>query len=338
MDDERERVDELCEGVGAGRSEILSPTGRFRLVVQLYNTGQPAWSYSRGTVFEVSSGELVCDIRRNYPSFHHTFFNRGGSEWLIAGRSYMSQTIVCLDGRDEFSAPGDQYDESAFCWVACYPSPDGNILAVEGCHWACPWENRFFDFSDPSSGWPELAITGACDFVSATDGTEPFWIDDRTVECSESRRVGGPKAPLSVVAKTTLERRGDEMVAVEVWVAADEQKRRAALAAERAVFDAWRTEFCETDPLFLFAIGEAAQVGLPATSPAFGEPEGKKRVTFWFRRQAPKASADLIWIVGEGPIEVQLYNERGDRDLRPSFALDRDGMAAAIAAIAKAFV
>ena len=36
--------------------------------------------------------------------------------------------------------------------VAAYLSPDGHTLAVDGCHWACPYEYRFFDFTDPARG------------------------------------------------------------------------------------------------------------------------------------------------------------------------------------------
>jgi hypothetical protein len=63
--------------------------------------------------------------------------------------------------------------------VAVYPSPDGLVLAVDGCYWACPYEIVFFDFANPASlplpeidrceevtdpviGWVDLVLGGTC--------------------------------------------------------------------------------------------------------------------------------------------------------------------------------
>src|SRR5688572_2835336 len=119
---------------------VMSPSGRFRLTIRTYRTAPGRWNYSRGTVTRVADGGTVCDIQRNYGVFHHSFVTKDGHEYLITGRSYMSQTIVDLDGGRELEPTGD----GAFCWARCYLSPDGNTLAVDGCVWACPYEFQFF--------------------------------------------------------------------------------------------------------------------------------------------------------------------------------------------------
>lgn len=137
---------------------IMSPSGRFRLEVAGYSTKHGCWDHTRGIVYRVGDGAEVCDIKRNYSTFHHSFVTKNGQEWLITGRSYMGQTIVNLDTGVEYndSKYPDKYEGWGFCWADAQLSEDGNTLTVEGCHWACPYEFVTFDFTDPSKGWPEL--------------------------------------------------------------------------------------------------------------------------------------------------------------------------------------
>ncbi len=39
--------------------------------------------------------------------------------------------------------------EETFIWTEAYYCKDNNIIAVEGCYWACPFSTEFFDFSNP---------------------------------------------------------------------------------------------------------------------------------------------------------------------------------------------
>jgi hypothetical protein len=81
---------------------------------------------------------------------------KNDQEWLITGRSYMGQTIVNLDTAQEYNDPKhpDKYEGHEFCWADAQLSLDGNVLIVEGCHWAAPYEKVEYDFTDPSKGWP----------------------------------------------------------------------------------------------------------------------------------------------------------------------------------------
>lgn len=89
--------------------EIRSTSGRYRLVIRSYRTRPGCWNYTRGTVVRLSDGAEVCDIKRNYSVFHHSFIEKDGREFLITGRSYMSQTIVDLDRGIEYEPSGDHY-------------------------------------------------------------------------------------------------------------------------------------------------------------------------------------------------------------------------------------
>lgn len=143
--------------VADATEELFSPSGRFRLLIRYYDQGKGYWRFSRGTVYRVSDGVEMADVKRNYSRFHHSFVNKNGHEYLISGRSYLSQVIVNLDTGIEFdnSGQGDGYN---FCWAKHWLSADGNTLVVNGCFWAGPYEFKFFDFTDPAQGWPELEL------------------------------------------------------------------------------------------------------------------------------------------------------------------------------------
>lgn len=128
--------------------EHFSSTKKYKLVVTVYSTKQDCWNYTRGEVYRVSTNKLIADIGRNYSVFMYSFQIKDNQEYLITGRSYMGQTIVNLDAEWEVST-SKPYQGAEFCWVAHYLSLDGLTLAVAGCHWACPYEIKFFDFSNP---------------------------------------------------------------------------------------------------------------------------------------------------------------------------------------------
>lgn len=319
-------VDENLEGEP---KDVISPSGRFRLTIRTYRTAPGRWNYTRGTVTRVADGAVVCDIQRNLQAFHHSFITKDSREYLIAGRSYMSQTVVDLDRGQELEPSGDHYDGGAFCWARCYLSPDGNTLAVEGCIWACPYELRFFDFSDPARGWPALPITGVERIEDPSDTRAPQWIDASTFECFQCDEKGEPQE------RTRVERRGAEMVVVEHWVSETEQKRRDDAAHADAEQAAWWKSFRSSDPLYLRLVELVKSQRLPCENLEW-QPGGHK-LALWFRPIEPRASADLVWDIDQRTLRVQLYTVGGHRDRAVSFEPTLDGIEAAVALIAQTF-
>ncbi|WP_438020347.1 hypothetical protein WMF18_15295 [Sorangium sp. So ce315] len=67
--------------------------------------------------------------------------------------------MIELDtGRRRDHLPAEAAEGVGFCRTDMRFEPSAAMLVVEGCIWACPYEFRFFDFSDPMSGWPEKPI------------------------------------------------------------------------------------------------------------------------------------------------------------------------------------
>jgi len=263
----RETEKFICpENQKSKTEEKLSPSGRYRLLIRWYATKEGCWNYSRGTVYRVSDDEMVCDIVRNYSIFHHSFVTKDDHEYLITGRSYMSQTIVDLDAGIEHEPQEYHYDGLGFCWARAFLSPDGQTLLVDGCHWAAPYEFRFYDFRDPSKGWPEIPVitsveeyekhkdhlSEATQTALYADEKDPTFNEDGTITVYESASIFKPTGQREddismeqlneigetyddesnwdreVDLKLTLERRGDVLVVLDTWKSdyRQEQDRR----------------------------------------------------------------------------------------------------------------
>lgn len=374
MTNERESTDEFfTDDHMLDRPPMIypSPSGRFRLEVRTYRTKPNCWCYSRGTVIRVADGAVVADVRRNYSNFHHSFVTKDGREHLIAGRSYMGQTIVDLERGHEWSDPKhpDGYDGMEFCWAASMLSPDGRTLLVDGCHWACPYEYRFYDLTDPAQGWPALPIRDAAGheapWLPAEDRRPPELRDDGTIVCFETARRFTPlgrveddigkdlratvdealwKDPASweivVDRRVTLAREPDHMRIVDDWRSDDRLRRDRAQAeadaAEEAMHEAWMRR-CTALPLVRAALtAHYLEHSLWITTPV-GENAGKPgSFTLHVTTDRSGVTARVSLHVDEGPLEVSLARTGADGAyVQEHHALprDEDGARQAAAAI-----
>jgi hypothetical protein len=157
--------------------EYVSPSGRYRLVVESYATSQGCWDFTRGLVFDdeltgkpipqevMTKREPVADVKRNYSSFWHAFVTHpNGREYLLCGEDYQGYSCIDLaadwpENRVDY-LPETAQKGAGFCWADCTPDTDTSPpkLIVEGCYWACPYEKVMYDFSNPMQlPYPELS-------------------------------------------------------------------------------------------------------------------------------------------------------------------------------------
>lgn len=182
------------ENLVAGSSKVaVSSSGHYELEVLSYATRPTCWDYSRGIVRRLSDGKIIADIKRNYCHFWYTWVKHAnGNEYFLCGEDYQGYSVVNLTEETcSTYFPDKGYKGAGFCWTAVYPSPDGLILAVDGCYWACPYEIVFFDFADPAKlPFPE---------IERFDGiTDPVigWVDNDTFAYTVSydvRKTDGVK-------------------------------------------------------------------------------------------------------------------------------------------------
>jgi len=140
---------------GEPREAELSPSDKYKLVVTPYNQGKGYWSYSQGDVYVQGSDKPLFSVKRNYSHFPFAWIENhpDGHDYMICGEDYQGHTVLQLDtGKRRDYFPRSGHDGVGWCMVDFHPSPKGDMIAIEGCHWACPYEVKIFDFRKPLDG------------------------------------------------------------------------------------------------------------------------------------------------------------------------------------------
>lgn len=154
-----------------------SPDGAYRLFVCQFSTGENTWNVSCGIVERVADGERLAVVQRNFGHFWHAWASHpNGCEYLLCGEDYQGYSVINLTReRTTVYFPEEGHRGVGFCWTAAYPSPDGLMLAVDGCYWACPYEVVFYDFRSPDDlPLAELDRIGSLDSCEGWSDNDTF--------------------------------------------------------------------------------------------------------------------------------------------------------------------
>lgn len=265
--------------------EKFSPSGKYKLVVEVFSTGKNTWAYSQGTVYK--DNEIVGQIRRNYAAFPFAWVENhpNGHDYLIGGEDYQGQTVIELDtGKRRELLPEEAKKGHGFCWASYKYIPEHQLLFVSGCYWACPYEFRFYNFSDPMNGWPQLHVVGTeYDFiddspveptikdgiVTVPQAIEVFdwadrypdldkksvsWLNPQTgevVELPEDCENDCGDNIYTIVASISYSIGKDTLTFLKEDVTPHEAEYRERCRIEQEKYRAWKKEFEETDSLYL---------------------------------------------------------------------------------------
>lgn len=312
-----EEKGKLAQAVPAPSRSYPSPSGKYVLKIAGLSVPGGGWSYSRGEVFE--GDRLIARVDRNYGAFPHLFIegHKDGHDYLVCGHDYQGQTVIQLDTGARRDALSEGAEKGwGFCWAGYTYEPERQILVVDGCHWACPYEVRFYDFSRPMRGWREIK---APETLIDLDSRPPTFQADGTITTYESaRNEEDEDKPGPVVATRTWKIQYGALQLVAEWVDPAEKVRRAEAEEAQKKYDAWVESFRAEDPFYL-AMAEA--IAQPPFSPekhdSIGQTydgwcptwTGKERR--WCRRIARKApvNIDLEWGVDSGPVKLVIYRD-----------------------------
>jgi hypothetical protein len=321
--------------VEGSRKEILSPSGKYKLVVSRFGTGPGSWNYSQGVVYRKDDDQPIATVQRNYGAFPNLFIEgHPKGNFLVCGKDYQGQTVIELDTGKRRDLMSDGSDKGwGFCWASYEYNAPNQLLVVCGCHWACPYEHRFYDFSDPMNGWPEVEPE---ERVDADEKKDPELDPDGTMHCYMTRYIEDedheedtdeekakvPPAPIVDVVRT-YKRDGLKFKLVEEWVSDYEKDRRKQREEWERKDKEWTANFKATDPLYL---SYAELVKDPALSPedymSIGQTydgwakgadwSGKEKR--WCRRIITHKgktgpTVDLEWAVETGPIKLVMYRD-----------------------------
>jgi len=324
-DDDRVELDKYFVPENAKCStEHPSPSGAYKLKVTSFSTREGAWNYTQGLVFKQGSDEPIAEVRRNYSAFPFSWIenHKNGHAYLVCGEDYQGQTVLELDtGRRRDHVPRDEAVGHGFCWAGHEFHAETSTLVVDGCFWACPYEFRFFDFTDPMSGWPEIEIQD--EYVEA-DRRSPTFEPDGTIKCYQTAyeepdddESGGDRTELLLSIKT-FRREGLKLLLVEEWVSDKEKQIRADREEANRKYEEWLTNYRASDPLYLaMKSGAKALDFKSADYESIGYTYEKwcpdlkvdERRMCWRLHSDGKKTVDIDIAVATGPVKLTLYKD-----------------------------
>lgn len=306
--------------------EKTSPDGAYRLVVTSYATKKGCWSYTQGVVFRVSDNEPLFEVQRNYSSFPYAWVEHpNGHRYLVCGADYQGQTVLELDtGKRKDHIPESAKTGGGFCWTSYQFDATSKLLTVAGCYWACPYEYRFYDFSDPMNGWPLLETAESIDDDTKwpsfePDGTIKTYITKSEDDDDDDEDEGGVKAePGTIIATKTFIREGMMIRLLNEDVIEEERIRRQKNEEGWRKYNEEMNTFKDSDPLYLChnrlikdkAFSPEDHYGIGRTHkdwcPHFNADERRfcRRVV-----NKNKLTIDLEWGMTTGPIKVVVYKK-----------------------------
>ena len=84
--------------------------------------------------------------------------HKNGNQYMVFRSELYGYSVLDLSSLEDFHyfpreslrrLQGDTSAEETFIWVQVHYNKINNILAVEGCYWACPMSILLIDFSEP---------------------------------------------------------------------------------------------------------------------------------------------------------------------------------------------
>lgn len=303
--------------------EHASPSGRYRLITTRLISGAGSWDCSKGVVYRHGSDEPIAVVYRNYSSFDFLFVegHENGRDYLVCGGDYQGQTVVELDtGRRLDVLSKGAAEGVGFCWATYSYNAEHRMLVVEGCHWACPYEFRFFDFSEPMSGWPEVEL----ERVAWSDRRAPAFHPDGTITCFQSGHPSddsdddAPGVDVRVAATQTFRREDLRLLFVDEWVSGEEQERRRLREEAWQRYTEWLATFRASDPLYLAMLDELKDKAFsPDSYDGIGQTHAgwcpgfeviERRMTRRIHKVKP-FTFDLEWGAETGPVKLVVYRD-----------------------------
>lgn len=132
--------------------EFTSESGKYKIVLTMHSVREQGWNYSRAEVY--LGNNMIVFVERNYPQFPFYILENhpDGHDYLFCGADYQAQTVIRLDTgeRKDYRKEKAMKAGWSFCWGSIGPaSPSKTKLMVCGCYWACPYEHRVYDISNP---------------------------------------------------------------------------------------------------------------------------------------------------------------------------------------------
>ena len=139
-------------GVASCGAEHKVVEGKYSLIISSYKTKPGFGNVTSGEIF--CEERLIATIYRNYGDFWYHFIinhSKTGHDYLLCGEDYQGYNVVNLStGANHVYIPKAALEGVGWCIIGVDDyDPESCELLVDGCFWACPYEQIKFDFSNP---------------------------------------------------------------------------------------------------------------------------------------------------------------------------------------------
>jgi hypothetical protein len=148
---------------------------------------------SKTEVYDIN-GVQVAEFRNidHHIDFFEVVEHSNGKNYLFFSTDLYGYSVMDLSdyGTYHYIPEASFIGEETFIWTNVMYCKGNNIIAVDGCYWACPSSIEFYDFSNPEE-FPLKRICTSYDMEDElninSDVTPLRWNDDGTIvlECYE---------------------------------------------------------------------------------------------------------------------------------------------------------
>lgn len=164
----------------------FSPTKNFRLIATNYGSKELNLDLTKVELFSEFTGEKLFDFFTNDGQFFFGWLKKKNSEYFICSEDlFGGQTVVDLTNK-AIASYSPNID--GFIWTDFHLSPDGKKLATIGCHWACSFVIKVYDFTEPMS--LPLKEINEIDLIG-NDEIITGWQDNETLNTKGFERTYG---------------------------------------------------------------------------------------------------------------------------------------------------
>jgi hypothetical protein len=207
-------------------------------------------------------------------------------------------------------------------------------LVVGGCYWACPYETRFYDFSNPMAGWPQLKckecmeddirppVIEVNEFNTLVKCFKTRYIDDDEEDDDDNHPKSAELPPVDITM--TFRRNGNELILIHEEISQYEADRIEGNRIANERYDAWKADYRANDPLYLIfkeqlnnpvlapesydSVGQVYDNWIEAYKPTQIERRWCRRLTNKDKNNG-KYNIEISWGVDVSPIKLTIYKD-----------------------------
>jgi hypothetical protein len=164
-----------------GERYALSESGLYYFTSERYKQSDPKrnWVICKIQIWDTEKNKIIFEYLTDADDsdYSSAWICKDKKEYLLLPEAFQGQSVFDAFSRKLYSFYSS---EDTFIWVALYPSPDGNKIAVDGSYCACPSELRVYDIKNITE-LPYKIIYQELNFTNERGCVFEHWEDNNTI-------------------------------------------------------------------------------------------------------------------------------------------------------------